>query len=133
MKTIKIVKQFSNLREAIQNSNQAFGLEYYAKSEFNMKASNHARAMVDWYYLTEAGEIIYLTRVPGEKGIIVHEFSWVGCINDGAAAICLLLTDYNTGFAKELRVAKYKYNRNDLRKMNTLWTVDYFSTKVKVG
>ena len=118
-KTINLVQEFGDLKTAIENSKEAYGLTAYAPSELKMKISNHARAGINTYFLTDEKEIIYFHTPPREMGTIVSKFSWIGCMHDGAAAVCALTPD-----KKKLMIGEYKYKRDELRKMVVLWTVD---------
>lgn len=121
MKTLKIQKIFTDLTEAIQESNQAYGIEYYGKSLLQQK-----RALLNKvarFYLMEDKSVMYVTwfkiaSVENGKYGILHEFSWSSMLSSGGAAIVQVDRE-----RMEIRIGEYQYNRDDLRKMNgIIWT-----------
>lgn len=142
MKTINFVKSFTSLREAIENSNQAFGLNYYAPSEFARKL--RILSDVKRFFLTEDKEIIYF--YPSQTSMIVNKFGWGGCLHNGAAALVDLIRkpDLNEKILKAdpsltseeaiewmenpigILVHEYQWNRDSLRNTHLYWTVDSF-------
>ena len=129
MKNIRIKKTFTDLKIAIENSNEAYGLTSYAPSELNRKRQAHNRNNVKLYYLDEEGNIWYKvsissTKIVEGKGIvaftdeILHKFSWVEMLHNGRAAVVTFLGE------NRLCMTDHKYERDQLRS-KYLWTIAF--------
>ena len=122
MKRINLVKEFADLKEALELSNQAFGLVDYDRSEFNRKVAVHKMANVRSYFLTDSGDVVFISEGgPGELCTIFHKFSWVSILDNGLAALVAM-----SGNRKYVIVGNYNRPRNSVRRSAGLWTVDQF-------
>jgi hypothetical protein len=135
---------YTDLREAIINSKNAYGLKAYAESEFRHK--KNILVDVKKFFLTADGEIFYLADC-GRQGQIWHKFSWTGCLSSGGVAIVEKILDpqFKTlvlrgnlteedgivmmNFLENpigLRRTAYLYDRDKLRPTHIQWTNDHF-------
>jgi hypothetical protein len=121
MKTVRLVKEFTDLVEAITASKNKSSMEYYAKSETTRLVRLHKEWCIEKYYLTENDELVYMAKIARQIGVIVHKFDYVGCLDNNAAAVVYFDFEKMT-----MTIGDYKYRRDYLRRISGYWTTDSF-------
>lgn len=129
MKTIKITNVFTDLKEGIMASDQAYGLDYYAgyvvKSKMSLLSKCHQ------FYLLETGKLAYITyfrnRQTDSKYGILHIFSWISISDNSRAAIVTIQRPKDhEPYPGYIHIGEYKHCRDDLRRDGYTWTTDTF-------
>jgi len=122
MRIIKLTACYKDLKEAILNSREAEGLQIYGSEVLNRKAIIHKQLQVREYFISEAGEVLYVTNSPVGYSQILHKFEWISTVQNRGASICVILYENMT-----LHVSPNKYDKEKLRKKPLMWT----SEKIK--
>lgn len=121
MKTLNLINRYGDLREAVESSNQSRRLTGYSNQQMARRITDHQKAGVTAYYLTDNKDLVYLHRTDEQQGMTVSRFSWGEMIKSRSAAICGLTPD-----DKHLMIGEYKHVREQVSRICVLWTVDMF-------
>lgn len=126
MRTVKIIETYRELKEAIAASKMNFGLSYYAPSVLREK--ERLLQKTHSFHVLESGEVAYVSYFRNNRDKtrygILHKFSWDSCLCNSPAAIVAF--DVDLDGVPYIRIGEYKYNRDDLRRDNYIFTVDSF-------
>ena len=143
MKTLEIKAIETDLRSAIEKSEHAYGLTTYASYELTRKEKLLENVKEFYLVPSQSKEnemtIFYVHSFKGKNGIYrtLKEFSWIGCLHNGAAALCNISSNnpwklkIANGIEKREKVevgdvivfGVYQYDRDQLRGDNRFWTI----------